>query len=58
MPDSLDDYTEIDLGARKDDDLKRNPEKYFWGALYIAIVLLFVGAVFFPSRMHHNGIVQ
>jgi hypothetical protein len=49
MASPLEHYTEIDLGARKDDDLNRSPEKYFWGALNLAIFLLFVGGIFFPS---------
>ena len=43
----LENYESIEIGARKDPDLKRSPERYFWGALYLAVAILFIGAIFY-----------
>jgi hypothetical protein len=52
-------YEAIDLGVRRDPDLRRSPEKYFGGALYLAVALVFIGAVFYlPGRMSYGAVVR
>ena len=38
----LEHYEPIDLGARKDEDLNRRPEKYFWAVFTISIGFILV----------------
>ena len=54
----LEHYEEIDFGAKKDPNLKRRPERCFWGAFYLAVAAVFVGPVFYvPELMPYSGVV-
>ena len=52
----LEHYEPIDLGARKDEDLNRRPEKYFWAVFTISIGLIIGLSYYLPSP--HSGIVR
>jgi hypothetical protein len=52
----LEHYEPIDLGARKDEDLNRRPEKYFWVVFTTSIALIIGLSYYLPSP--YPGIVR
>ena len=52
----LEHYEPIDLGARKDEDLNRRPEKYFWAVFTASIGLIIGFSYYLPSP--YPGIVR
>ena len=52
----LEHYEPIDLGARKDEDLNRRPEKYFWAVFTTSIGLIIGLSYYLPSP--YPGIVR
>ena len=52
----LEHYEPIDLGARKDEDLNRGPEKYFW-AVFTTSMGLIIGLSYYLSSPY-PGIVR
>jgi hypothetical protein len=52
----LEHYEPIDLGARKDEDLSRRPEKYFWAVFTTSVGFIIGLSYYLPSSYH--GIVR
>jgi hypothetical protein len=57
MPTPLEHYQPVDFAPRKDEDLKRGPEKYFWGAIQISVGVILIGGFVYPTRLPYSGAV-
>jgi hypothetical protein len=52
----LEHYKPIDLGARKDEDLNRSPETYFWAVFTTSVGFIIGLSYYLPSP--YAGIVR
>ena len=60
MASPLQNYEPIDMGARKDPDLKRSPEKFFWGVFSAGVGIGLISAVFYVlfSDNLYSGVIR